>query len=291
MGQPSTSDRVGLPRSALLPIHQRLSRRSLRLSGSLLLLGIVLLLALPAIGDAPQSFFSQTASKLLDHDFPDSNLSYLMLEVQSGTVVAQRWKDPDAPLAIASLVKPFTALAYASSGAEFPTYYCSGHSVCWLPRGHGRLDRSHAIANSCNAYFGQLAKQVAPEAAEATMRQFHLASITPWPVASVLAGLDSGWKNTPSAMAHAYLALYRMRDQSEAKPVIEGMRLSAEVGTGRAVGAALPMSGALVKTGTAPCIHHPHSPGDGFAVVLAPSDSARVILLVRVHGVPGSHAA
>ncbi len=275
------------PRSAIF------SRRVSRLCANTLLLAAIVLFSWSTSADAPpQSFFSQSASKLLAHDFQDTNLSYLLLDVATGNLIAQRWEDASVPVAMGSLVKPFTALAYASGGnTGFPVFYCGGRSLCWLPQGHGKLDISRAIAYSCNAYFSQLAKQVAPEAAEAAMRRFHLAPVTEWPVSTVLAGLDSGWKNTPDAMARAYLALYRLRSDAEVKPVIEGMQLSAQIGTGRAVGAALSSSGALVKTGTAPCSHHPRSAGDGFAVVLAPADSPRVLLLVRLHGAPGSHAA
>jgi hypothetical protein len=46
-----------------------------------------------------------------------------------------------------------------------------------------------------------------------------------------------------------------------------------------------------VKTGTAACSHSPRAPGDGFAVVLVPAANPQFLLMVRVHGVPGSQAA
>ena len=52
-----------------------------------------------------------------------------------------------------------------------------------------------------------------------------------------------------------------------------------------------PLAGARVKTGTAPCLHAHRLPGDGYAVVLYPAESPRFLLLVQVHGVPGSKAA
>lgn len=63
------------------------------------------------------------------------------------------------------------------------------------------------------------------------------------------------------------------------------------MGTGSGVARVLKHSGFLVKTGTATCIHTPRAAGDGFVVVIAPSDQPQLLLMVRVHGVPGSEAA
>jgi cell division protein FtsI/penicillin-binding protein 2 len=92
-------------------------------------------------------------------------------------------------------------------------------------------------------------------------------------------------------MARAYLELVRRRDQPGVREVLAGMALSAKQGTGAEVDRALPFADALVKTGTAPCTHFKRAPGDGFTVVLAPSDDPRILLMVRVHGVPGARAA
>jgi len=46
-----------------------------------------------------------------------------------------------------------------------------------------------------------------------------------------------------------------------------------------------------VKTGTAPCTHGDHAPGDGFTVAILPAHQPRILLMVRVHGVPGAQAA
>jgi hypothetical protein len=53
---------------------------------------------------------------------------------------------------------------------------------------------------------------------------------------------------------------------------------------------ALQSETALVKTGTASCTHLRPAPGDGFAVALVPAEDPRLLLMVRVHGVPGSVA-
>jgi len=54
---------------------------------------------------------------------------------------------------------------------------------------------------------------------------------------------------------------------------------------------AFPIPDALVKTGTAACTHSRHAVGDGFTVALVPADEPQVLLMVRVHGVPGAQAA
>ncbi len=44
------------------------------------------------------------------------------------------------PIPIGSLVKPFTALAYAEThNFRFPEHVCTGGNSCWLPKGHGTL--------------------------------------------------------------------------------------------------------------------------------------------------------
>ena len=68
------------------------------------------------------------------------------------------------------------------------------------------------------------------------------------------------------------------------------MAQSARQGTGAEVDRALPHSDALAKTGTAPCTHTRHAPGDGFTIALTPVGEPQILLLVRVYGVPGSQA-
>ena len=103
--------------------------------------------------------------------------------------------------------------------------------------------------------------------------------------------LGSGWKVTPLEMARAYLALAARANDPGAEDLAQGMLLSASLGTGSAVDGALGGARARVKTGTGPCVHSDRMPGDGYAVVVFPADAPRVLLLVQVHGVPGSRAA
>jgi cell division protein FtsI/penicillin-binding protein 2 len=69
------------------------------------------------------------------------------------------------------------------------------------------------------------------------------------------------------------------------------MAQSGRQGTGAEVDRALKHASALVKTGTAACTHAKHAPGDGFAIAMLPAENPEILLLVRVHGIPGSHAA
>jgi cell division protein FtsI/penicillin-binding protein 2 len=92
-------------------------------------------------------------------------------------------------------------------------------------------------------------------------------------------------------MAHAYVELLGERQRPAVRQILAGMEQSALRGTGAEVDRALQSEMALVKTGTAACTHSRPAPGDGFAVALVPAEDPRLLLMVRVHGVPGSVAA
>jgi cell division protein FtsI/penicillin-binding protein 2 len=92
-------------------------------------------------------------------------------------------------------------------------------------------------------------------------------------------------------MARAYLELARTYDQAGVRQILDGMAQSAARGTGAEVDRALAFPDALVKTGTAMCTHATRAPGDGFAIVMVPADHPQILLMVRVHGVPGAMAA
>ena len=104
-------------------------------------------------------------------------------------------------------------------------------------------------------------------------------------------GLGAEWRISPLRMAGAYLELIRRRDQPGVREVLAGMAESARHGTGFGVGQALKHSDALVKTGTAPCTHEHPAPGDGFVIALVPAGQPELLLLVRVHSVPGAKAS
>jgi cell division protein FtsI/penicillin-binding protein 2 len=241
----------------------------------------------------PRTLFSQSAIQVLEHEFSGNSVSYLLLDANSGVLLASHWENSGKPIPLGSLVKPFTALAYAGAhDFRYPIYECRGQaSGCWQVRPHGKLDIVSAIAVSCNSYFRSLAESVTSEQLLPVTRTFDLESPEANFTGSSLIGLGERWKISPVRMARAYLELYRRRDQPGVREILAGMLQSAQRGTGAAVGRALKHSEAFVKTGTAPCTHAPRAPGDGFVVALVPAQAPEIVLLVRVHGVAGAKAA
>ena len=246
---------------------------------------------LAAFGSLPLragSLPEQSAALALEHAFPDPGVSYLLLEAVNGHIVCSRWPHADEPAPVGSLVKPFTALAYgATHNFRFPDFTCHGDADhCWLPEGHGRLDFAAAIAQSCNAYFLELAHNVQPDSLARVTSRFGLPAPPLSADAPSLIGLGDAWQIPPLAVARAYLELAARSFEPGGRDVLAGLALSARSGTGHAAG-----DGAYVKTGTAPCIHNSKEPGDGYTVALFPIAAPRFALLVRVHGVPGARAA
>jgi Penicillin binding protein transpeptidase domain len=261
---------------------------------------LVLVLAAPTFSQGSRSLennrhslFSQSAVRILQDNFAESDTSYLLLDSGSGALLASHWKDYDKPIPLGSLVKPFTALSYAQSHEfRYPTYECKGKaSGCWNPQPHGELDISAAISVSCNAYFRRMAESVAVEQIIPVAQTFGLEFPDADSTSENLIGLGERWQISPIHIARAYLELFRRKDQPGVFPILEGMRQSALHGTGAAVDRQLKHAAALVKTGTAPCTHLPSAPADGFVVALVPDDQPEILLLIRVHSVPGAKAA
>jgi cell division protein FtsI/penicillin-binding protein 2 len=258
--------------------------------------------------DPGTSLFAQSASQALDRDFLSDDISFLLLDAQTGAVLASRWDHPETPIPLGSLVKPFIALAYGERHEfKYPAHICHGTSTgCWRPRGHGAVDLTSAIAYSCNSYFRVLTANMTAAEVSPTATRFGLSSPAPGISGPALAGLgghaagnrsldnralENQWLISPLKIARAYLELIRRRDEPGVRLILSGMEQSARQGTGAEVDRALPRSDALAKTGTAPCTHPRHAPGDGFTVVLAPAGQPKILLLVRVHGIPGAQAA
>jgi len=208
-------------------------------------------------------------------------IDYVAVDVATRDVVEQHWEQVDRAIPMGSLVKPFTALAY---GGDFPEFTCTGEK-CWLARGHGRLRFRQALAVSCNAYFLNLARGVDPQTLATVAAKFGI----PAPdedTAEARIGLGTSWRIPPIALARAYAELAARSGEPRVREILAGLRTSAESGTSSAVG-----RGVFAKTGTAPCVSEHRDVGDGFTVVMWPSESPRKVLLVRVHGVPGAEAA
>lgn len=241
--------------------------------------------------DGGASLFGQMAQETLDRRFPSPSVSYLVLDAQSGQVLARKWADEERPVPVGSLIKPFTAFFYAQDHRAFPTVVCHGQKdLCGFPRGHGRIALTRAIAESCNAYFLALARGIPVGEANRMLTEFGLPVVDDGDKARALSGLDDDWRVAPLVFARAYLKLVRaVRDGPVLdKDILKGMAKSARSGTARAVDNTVPV---LAKTGTAACVHRPRSMADGFTVVIYPADDPRLLLLVRVHGATGATTA
>jgi cell division protein FtsI/penicillin-binding protein 2 len=215
---------------------------------------------------------------------PRAGADYLAVDIRTREVVQNHWPEADAPIPVGSLVKPFTALAY---GGEFPEFVCRGAGDrCWLKDGHGRLTFRGALAQSCNAYFLNLARRVDPATLAVVASKFGIpAPVVDTPEARI--GLGKDWKISPVALALAYAELASRASEPRVAEILAGMRAAARRGTASALGG----RAVLAKTGTAPCVAILGHAGDGFTIVLDPADAPRTVLLVRVHGVPGAEAA
>ena len=241
----------------------------------------------------PHSLFSQSAVEILQREYGKSEISYLLLDADSGTVLANHWENPGKPIPMGSLVKPFTALAYAEvHDFRYPTYTCKGKANgCWQDQPHGELNLTAAISVSCNAYFLRLAEGVPVERLVSVANSFDLDAPRKDATVANLIGLGDEWKIAPLRMARAYLELLRRKDTPGVAPILEGMRQSALHGTGAAVDRKLKHSAALVKTGTAPCTHTHWAPADGFVLALVPAEKPEILLLIRMHTAAGAKTA
>jgi cell division protein FtsI/penicillin-binding protein 2 len=243
-----------------------------------------------ADSQAQQSLFAQSSRALLQRDFSDPNISYLLVDAATGEQIAARWEDPDKPVPVGSLVKPFAALAYAQHHDSFPKFICHGTSDrCWLPRGHGELNLTSAIAQSCNAYFRKLSRQLPREDVDDTIRRYGAGELRTDAPLNSFYGIEDAWRMSAHQVVSAFRKLATSQDRGAAE-VRRGMLLSAKEGTSRVLSHTI-HGGALAKTGTAPCSHLVKAPGDGFVVVMFPADSPKNILVVRLHGSTGAKSA
>ena len=244
-------------------------------------------------GTARASLFAQASAQALNQDFSDPDISFLVVDARNGELLASRWDNLDSPIPLGSLAKPFAALAYGEQHAfRYPAHICRGsQSGCWRPGGHGEMNLTSAIAYSCNSYFRVLTQDLHAADLSQTANRFGIETPDPQAAGMDLAGLGPRWKISPLRMARAYLEMFESRDNPAVVQILGGMERSAQKGTGAELDRILERGNALVKTGTASCTHARRAPGDGFALALAPAEDPRILVLVRVHGVPGSQAA
>jgi len=215
----------------------------------------------------------------------------MLVDRAAGRVAESHWPDAARPVSFGSLVKPFTALAYAQAhGFRYPRFECSGGSECWLPAGHGVVGIRGALAGSCNAYFEALARRVPWAGLQALTARLGLNAPPLDADAGTLFGLGAGWKHGPAQILAAYDELLARAAEPGVRPLLQGLARSSQHGTGEGAGRALPAA-ALAKTGTSPCSHPRGGAGDGSAIVLYPAGSPRYALLLRAHNVTGRRAA
>jgi cell division protein FtsI/penicillin-binding protein 2 len=219
--------------------------------------------------------------------------SYLLVDATTEHVLNARWTDLERPLPVGSLIKPFTALAYADTHRfTYPKLTCRGsENGCWLPGGHGLVGVAEAIAGSCNAYFRELAQRTAPDALVARLQTFGMRANLREATPAAMAGFGDGLKLAPLAVIGGYLEIVSRAGQPGISPIVQGMLASGRTGTGRGVGATTGGTDALVKTGTAPCSHSPRATSDGYTIVIYPADRPRVVLLMQAHGRTGADTA
>ncbi len=247
-----------------------------------------LLPAASLLGPAVDSFLRDHAA--------GREISCVLAETGGREIIYSRWSELGQPVPVGSLVKPFTALAYAEShGGHFPRIDCTPQSGCWLPAGHGTLEIEQAIAHSCNTYFRTLSEQLRfQDVADVTAR-FGLPAPRRSAPSQAYFGIGDAWRIAPLSLMRAYEELLERAAEPAVGRVLAGLRAAAARGTAQGVSRAVGGRGCLAKTGTAPCIHHggaaSRSNGDGYALAMYPADQPRYTLLVRVHGVPGREAA
>jgi cell division protein FtsI/penicillin-binding protein 2 len=238
------------------------------------------------------ALFSRTASQTLARNFSSPNISYLFYDERDDRFIATKWSESDQAIPIGSLVKPFTALAYAEShNFLFPEHVCTGGNSCWLPKGHGALGIVGAISSSCNSYFTELATNTGGLQVTLVARRFGLNGPGAGASPEAMAGRFGMWRESPESLVRAYAMLLGRRSQPAIRNIVDGMVESARVGTAAGLARQGLHQRFLAKTGTAPCTHAKHASGDGFVIVAWPADLPRYLLLVRQHGVPGAQAA
>jgi Penicillin binding protein transpeptidase domain len=225
----------------------------------------------------------------------ESDISCVLSETGGREVIYSRWPDFDRPIPLGSLVKPFTALAYAEShGGQFPRIECTSQSGCWLPAGHGSMEIEQAIAHSCNTYFRGLSEQLHYQDLARVTARFGLLAPPRGAPPQAYFGIGDDWRIAPVSLVRAYEELLRRAAEPAVGRILAGLQSAAASGTANGVDRAIGGLRSLAKTGTAPCVHTGRRDGlssDGYALALYPAERPRYTLLVRVHGVPGREAA
>lgn len=258
-----------------------------------------------AAQDGASDLYAQATQAMLDRSFRSPQVEYVLLDARTKQAIAQRWEHPDVAVPVGSLLKPFVALAFSrmeGHGRPFPTVVCHGRrDGCWRAAGHGSMTLERSLAESCNAYFLALARQlVAGDALDRVSTDFGLPKPPARRTAEMLIGVTPEWRIAPVALARAFATLANpgsgltTSDRRTMARLRAGMREAALPG-GTAAKLGSHPGGALAKTGTAPCVAANGPPciasGDGLVAVLAPAENPRWVLLVRQRGTTGAQTA
>lgn len=178
----------------------------------------------------------------------------LQIWVRDASGAITEGADPERPIAVGSLQKPFVARAWAAAhpGAASPRFRCDPGSGCWLPAGHGEVGLTRALALSCNTYFRRLAAATPMAGLDASLRA---AGFTRGPRSAEeaigLPGGDGPLRVAPAALLAAYAALTRAPwpvGEPIRGEVLAGLREAGLDGTAQALG----RRGYWAKTGTVP---------------------------------------
>jgi len=194
----------------------------------------------------------------------------------------------DSPQRVGSLQKPFVAKAWAQAhpGEPSPRFLCPADSGCWLPSGHGELDLTGALAQSCNSYFRQLAAATPPGLlAEALAGEGFQGAGLPTPETAIGLGAQAP-AIRPGRLLDSYRRLTREpwpAGEPIRQEVLAGLRQAALTGTAARLG----QRGYWAKTGTVPVPGDPlHTSGLVVAV-----DDAGWAILARLASGTGAEAA
>ncbi len=252
----------------------------------LALFAVLLCAAVPSRGQA-QGLYAQSIQTALAGR--TAGVEVIVLDLRTHETLANTFAHPATPIPVGSLLKPFLALAYAHVHKEpLTAVVCHGHpDRCWKDGGHGAMTLPVAIAQSCNAYFLQLAADLTPAGIAA------IPYLPPPPANAppeTLIGLTGDWPIAPEALVQAYAALLAGPANVANTDILSGMRASSEHGTASRIGHH--PGGVLAKTGTAPCVDaHCKASGDGLVVAAVPAMHPTLLLLVRKRGTTGAMTA
>jgi cell division protein FtsI/penicillin-binding protein 2 len=260
--------------------------------------------------------------------FPGRKTAVLLLSLDTGEVPAcfqaEDFFRKACPMG--SLIKPFTALAFAVSHQRknLPRYYCPPRDQqesmenCWYPPGHGSIDLENALAHSCNRYFHALAQETGrADFLDILVRfgwigeeqQKNFLSLSEREILSLMTGFSLRLQTEPIRVAYAFAALYNegmlflpgdphrsqnleyrrvVFDPTVVEAIHRGMHLCVREGTGRLLGRH--QEEICAKTGTVSLRPGSHNPVhlEGWCVGLDLRIGQRVLVLARVR--PGRGA-